>query len=177
MDNSLENKILRRMKQNKRGKVFFAKDFVAFGHYKACGKALERLVNRKKIMRVSRGIYSIPQTSKFLGKVAPPIDNVIHAIAKRDNAKIVPTGLFAENMLGFSTQVPMKVVYLTDGSPKKLMIGKVPVIFKKTSAKNLASKGKLSALVIQALKSIRKNHVTDYEIGKILNWPTQSETD
>ena len=165
---TIEDKVLKKMKQNRRGKIFFAKDFIALGNYKACSKALERLANQGEIMRISRGIYAIPQKSELLGTLTPSYDKVIRAIVKRDNAKIIPTGLFAENMLGLSTQVPMKVVYLTDGSPRKLTIGKMPVIFKKTSPKNLAAKGKISTLVIQALKSIRKDRVTDDEIKKVV---------
>lgn len=168
MEQTIEDKILNKMRQNRRGKIFFAKDFAAFGNYKACGKALERLANQGNIMRVSRGIYTIPQPSKYFKNAPPPIDDVIRAILKRDNAKAIPTGLFAENLLGLSTQVPMKIVYLTDGSPRRLKIGETPIIFKKTSPKNLAAKGKLSMLVIQALKSIRKERVTDYEINKIV---------
>lgn len=169
MAETIENNIFKKMSQNRRGKIFFANDFTALGKYKACSKALERLANQEKIMRVSRGIYTIPQTSQFFGKVAPPVDDVIRAIIKRDNAKIIPTGLLAENLLGLSTQVPAKTVYLTDGSPRKLMIGNVPVIFKKTATRNLATKGKLSTLAIQALKSIRKERITDYEIEKVVN--------
>ena len=168
MDNTIEGKILKKMRQNRRGKIFFARDFAVFGNYKACGKALERLANQGAIMRVSRGIYTIPKTSKFFGETPPSIDDVVRAILKRDNAKVIPTGLFAENLLGLSTQVPMKVVYLTDGSPRKLTIGNVPIIFKKTSPKNLAAKGRLSMLAIQALKSIRKERVSDYEIEKVV---------
>ena len=169
MDYNIENKILKKMKQNRRGKIFFAKDFAAIGNYKACSKALERLVNQEEIMRVSRGIYAIPAKSELLGMLTPSFDSVVRAIVKRDKAKIIPTGLFAENVLGLSTQVPAKAVYLTDGAPRKLMIGKIPLTFKKTTPKNLAAKGKLSGLAIQALKSIRKNRVTDYEIEKIVN--------
>ena len=169
MNDTVENKIIKKMKQNRRGKIFFTNDFATLGNYKSCSKALERLVNQGEIVRVSRGIYAIPKTSEFFGKVTPSVDDVVRAIVKRDNAKIIPTGLFAENMLGLSTQVPMKIVYLTDGSPRKVMIDKVPIIFKKTSPKNLAAKGKISMLVIQALKSIRKDRVTDYEIEKVVN--------
>jgi hypothetical protein len=168
MDYTIESKVLNKMKKNRRGKIFFTNDFAALGNYKACNKALERLAQQGDIIRVSRGIYSIPKTNEFFGKVTPSIDDVVRAIIKRDHAKIIPTGLFAENILGLSTQVPMKAVYLTDGSPRKLMIGKVPVIFKKTSPRNLATKGKLSTLVIQALKSIRKDRITDDEIEKIV---------
>jgi hypothetical protein len=129
---------------------------------------LERLAKQEKIMRVGRGIYAIPRKSMFFGRVAPGIEEIAQGIARRDKTRIIPTGLFAENLLGLSTQVPMKAVYLTDGTPRKLMIGKIPLIFKKTSPKNLATWGKLSNLVIQALKSIRKDRVTDFEIEKIV---------
>jgi len=169
MNNTIEYKIFNKMKQNRRGKIYFTNDFASLGNYRACSKALERLTNQGEIVRISRGIYTIPKTSEFFGKTTPAVDDVIRAIVKRDKAKIIPTGLCAENLLGLSTQVPMTIVYLTDGSPRKLMIGKVPVIFRKTSPKNLAAKGKLSILAIQALKSIRKDRVTDYEIEKVIN--------
>jgi hypothetical protein len=169
MDYTIEYKILKKIKQNRRGKIFFANDFAAFGNYKAYSKALERLAKQGEIMRVSRGIYAIPQKNELLGILTPSFDSVVNAIVKRDKAKIIPTGLFAENVLGLSTQVPMKAVYLTDGTPRKLMIGKTALIFKKTTPKNLATKGKISGLAIQALKSIRKDRITDDEIDKVVD--------
>jgi predicted transcriptional regulator of viral defense system len=114
MHYTIENNILKKMKQNRRGKIFFTNDFAALGKYKACSKALERLAKEGEIMRVSRGIYTIPQKSELLGTLTPSFDSVVAAIVKRDKAKIIPSGLFAENALGLSTQVPMKAVYLTD---------------------------------------------------------------
>jgi len=157
------------MKKAKRGLAFFTSDFAAYGNSKACNKALERLVLQQKVMRVGRGIYTIPRKSKFFGRVAPGIEEIAQGIARRDKARIIPTGLFAENLLGLSTQVPMKIVYLTDGTPRKLMIEETPLVFKKTSPKNLATWGKISGLVIQALKSIKKESITDYEIEKVIN--------
>lgn len=157
------------MKKAKRGLVFFATDFTAYGNAKSCSKALERLTEQEKIMRVARGIYTIPQKSQFFGRVAPGIEEIARGIARRDKARIIPTGLFAENLLGLSTQVPMKTVYLTDGAPRKLMIGKTTLIFKKTTPKNLATYGKVSTLAIQALKSIGKKRIADYEIEKVVN--------
>ncbi|MDR3340999.1 MAG: type IV toxin-antitoxin system AbiEi family antitoxin domain-containing protein [Candidatus Symbiothrix sp.] len=169
MDYTIENKIFKKMKQNRRGKIFFANDFAELGNYKACSKALERMAKEGDIMRVSRGIYTIPQKSELLGTLTPSFDSVVAAIVKRDRAKIIPTGLFAENALGLSTQVPIKAIYLTDGAPRKLMVGKIPLIFKKTTPKNLATKGKISGLAIQALKSIRKDRITDNEINKVVS--------
>jgi hypothetical protein len=169
MDYTIENKIFERMKKAKRGLVFFTSDFAAYGNSKANNKALERLTKQGKIMRVGRGIYTIPRKSKFFGHASPGIEEIAQGIARRDKARIIPTGLFAENLLGLSTQVPMKIIYLTDGTPRKLMIDETPLIFKKTSPKNLATWGKVSGLVIQALKSIRKERVTDNEIEKVVD--------
>ena len=169
MENSAGNKILKKMKQNRRGKVFFVKDFAELGDYDSLKKALTRLEKKGEIMRVTRGIYAIPEQSELLGTLTPSYDKVIREIVARDKAKVIPTGSYAKNVLGLSTQVPMKVVYLTSGSPRKLQIGKMTVIFKRTSPKNLASKGELSTLVIQALKTIRKDNVTEYEIKKIVD--------
>ncbi|GAP71458.1 hypothetical protein SAMD00024442_12_49 [Candidatus Symbiothrix dinenymphae] len=168
MDYTVENKILKKMRQNRRGKIFFANDFAACGNIKACNKALERLTKQEKIVRVSRGIYAIPQKSKWFGKINPSFDSIVAAIAKRDKAKIIPTGLSAENLLGLSTQVPMKAVYLTDGMPRTVRVGDLTLKFKKTAPKNLAAKGKISGLAIQALKSIRKERITDADIEKIV---------
>ena len=169
MNYTIENKIFERMKKAKRGLVFFTSDFTAYGNSRTNNKALERLTKQGKIMRVGRGIYTIPRKSKFFGHVSPGIEEIAQGIARRDKARIIPTGLFAENLLGLSTQVPMKIVYLTDGTPRKLIIDETPLIFKKTSPKNLATWGKVSSLAIQALKSIRKEKITDYEIEKVVN--------
>ena len=169
MRESIENKIYRKMKQNRRGKIFFAKDFATLGDYDSCRKALERLVKKDKITRVSRGVYVIPEMFKLIGRaVTPSVDSIVRAMMKRENAKLVPTGLFAQNILHLSTQVPAKAVYLTDGTPRKFKIGKSTVILKKTTPQNVATIGKISTLAIQALKSIKKDNVTDDEIEKIL---------
>jgi len=169
MDYNVENKIFERMKKTKRGMVFFTNDFAMYGNGKACNKALERLAKQEKIMRVGRGIYTIPRKSKFFGRVSPGIEEIAQGIARRDKARIIPTGLFAENLLGLSTQLPMKIIYLTDGTPRKLEIDATPLVFKKTSPKNLATWGKVSGLVIQALKSIRKERITPDEIEKVVH--------
>ena len=77
-------------------------------------------------------------------------------IAKRDHAQIIPAGAAALQKLGLSTQVPMNLVYLTDGAPRKIHIGNQLITFKPTTAKKLATKGRLSSLVIQALQELGK---------------------
>jgi hypothetical protein len=165
---AVEYKIFERIKKAKRGMVFFASDFSAYGNSNTCSKALERLTKDGKIMRVARGIYTIPRKNKYFGHVTPSLETIAEAIARRDKARIIPAGLFAENALGLSTQVPMKAVYLTDGAPRKIIIGDRILLFKRTTPKNVAAWGKISGLAIQALKSIGKERVTNDDMEKII---------
>lgn len=167
MSDSIEIKMLNKIKKAKRGTLFFTDSFAATGNTKAVSKALERLVKSKEIYRVARGMYVRPKNDKYIGIVLPGIDEIALAIAKRDKARIIPTGSYAMYKLGLTTQVPMNIVYYTDASARKIKIGKQSVTFKKASAKNLAYIGNISKLVVQALRSIGKDMVTDEELKKI----------
>lgn len=165
---SFEYLILDKVSKITKGSLFFTEDFVEFGSAKSIAKALERLVNQGKLSRVARGIYAQLDVSPVLGELLPTAELIALAISRRDMARIMPTGALALNALGLSTQVPMNVVYLTDGAARKIEIGRRKIVFKKSVPKNLAAKGKISGLVIQALKDIGKNQVTDHEINIIL---------
>ncbi len=165
---SFENLILDKVSKITKGSLFFTEDFIEFGSAKSIAKALERLVNQKKLSRVARGIYAQLEVSPMLGELLPTTEKIAQAISRRDMARIMPTGALALNALGLSTQVPMNVVYLTDGAARKIEIGRRKIVFKKSVPKNLAAKGKISGLVIQALKDIGKDQVTDHELNVIL---------
>jgi len=170
MSESIENKVFTKIKKAKRGTVFFIDDFVTFGVAKTVNKVLERLVDSGELARVGRGIYTRPQISKLLGTtLTPSTETIAKAIARRDRARIVPTGVYALHVLGLSTQIPLNVVYLTDGAARKVKIGKRTIVFKKTAPKNLATIGEISGLVIQALKVLEKDKVTDEEKQKVID--------
>lgn len=167
MNKSIELQVLNRVKKAGRGVLFFTESFVSYGSAEAIKKALQRLTNSGELDRVATGIYVRPVIDNVIGKVSPSIEDIAKAIAKRDKARIVPTGAYALNRLGLSTQVPMNVVFLTDGSARKIKIGKRSILFKKASPKNVASVGEISGLAIQALKEIGKEKVLDKEIRHI----------
>jgi predicted transcriptional regulator of viral defense system len=162
-----EIQILVKIKKAKRGTLFFADSFVNFGNAKTVNKALERLVNSGEIDRVATGMYVRPKISKTVGKIYPAIEEIARAIAKRDKAKILPTGNYALNQLGLSTQVPMNIVYLTDGAARNVKVGKMLIKFKKTTPRNVSTVGEISRLVIQALRTLGKDNATDEEIAYI----------
>ncbi|WP_185242091.1 MULTISPECIES: DUF6088 family protein [Flavobacteriales] len=165
---SVDNKIIAKIKKAKRGSLFFIEDFLNLGTSKAVSKALERLVEKEDLSRVSRGIYSRLRIDPILGAISPTTEEIAEAVRRRDKARIIPTGILALNALGLSTQVPMNLVYLTDGAARTIQIGKRKIVFKKTSPRNLAAIGSISSLAIQALREIGKDNVTEDEINSIL---------
>ncbi len=166
---SIDDYILDRFSRKKRGIIFSINNFSDLGKAEAVRVALHRLVKKGLIQRVARGLYVKPQISKLLNKeVMPDLDKVAKAIAKRDKARIIPTGSFALNALGLSTQIPLKIVYYTDGKARKVKIGKHTITFKKTSPKKLSFKGKISKLAILAMSEIGKGKLTENEKSKII---------
>jgi uncharacterized protein (UPF0261 family) len=165
---SIDDKVLIKIGKARRGTLYFTDDFLTYGTAKAVSKALERLAASGEIVRVARGIYARLEKDPILGAVRPGTEAIAEAIRRRDKAKIIPTGAMAMNALGLSTQVPVNVVYLTDGTARTINLGRRKIVFKKTSPKNLATIGKISGLVIQALKEIGKDKVIDGEIHIIL---------
>jgi hypothetical protein len=164
---SIELQVLNKIKKASRGTLFFSDSFTSLGNAKAVGKALERLAQSGELYRVATGIYVHPVKDDILGVVMPGIEDIAKAIAKRDKARILPTGSYALYKLGLSTQVPLNVVYYTDASARKIKLGKQTIMFKKATAKNLAAIGAISKLAIQALRAIGKDKVSDQELEKI----------
>ena len=166
---SIEDKILQHIEAFPKGELFLPSDFSELGSSEAVRLSLFRLEKEGVITRVAQGIYVRPRESSLIGKLTPTAEEVAEAIAKRDKIRITPTGSYALNALGLSTQVPMNIVLLTDGSPREIKVGKRKIKFKKTTPKNLMAKGKISRLVIQALKEIGNGKVTAVEEQKILD--------
>ena len=174
---SIEEHILSKIKNYKRGKIFFPENFTDTGTGDAVRQALSRLVDEEELVRLGHGIYLYPKRDPQLGVLSPTLDQIAQAIAKRDRAKIVPTGALALNKLGLSTQVPLNAVYLTDGSPRNVQIGNRKIKFKRTVPKNLKAKGEISELVIQALKEIGNGKVRDPQKEKIIELLKKEDRD
>ena len=153
---SVQNQVYNKITKHKRGKLFFPSDFSGAGSVLAVNTALSRLQKEQVIERIAQGIYLYPKKDPLFGILYPSTEEIATHIAKRDHARIMPTGAAALQKLGLSTQVPMNLVYLTDGAPRKIHIGKQTITFKPTTAKKLSTKGPVSSLVIQALQELGK---------------------
>lgn len=160
----LEDKIL----SLKKGTIVFVSDFAKLGSSENVKKVLLRLEKKQLLVRLAHGIYLYPKIDKELGVLYPSTESIAEAIAKRDKIRIIPTGIFALQQLGISTQIPMNVIYLTDGAPRKIKVGKRTITFKKTAPKNLAIKNKILSNVVQGLKELGKESITD-EIRQRIN--------
>lgn len=164
---SVEYKIEKTIKSKPLGLLLFPDDFSHRGSADSVRKALQNLREKGVIKSVTHGIYVRPKINEFIGEVMPSAEEVAKGIAKRDKIKIIPTGAYALNALGLSTQMPLKLVFLTDGAARKVNVGKRTIKFKRSTPKNLLVKGKISGLVIQALKEIGKDKATEKELTKI----------
>jgi predicted transcriptional regulator of viral defense system len=158
--NTIETKV-------NKGGIFFISDFAELGNYEAVRKTLQRLTKNDSIKRIAKGIYFLPKKHERLGIIYPHAEEIAKAIAKRDKARIIATGSTALNLLGLSTQIPMKVVFLTDGSARNIKVGNQTIEFKKTNPKNLSIEHRLTNLIIQGLKAIGERNVTQEQINKI----------
>lgn len=164
----LEDKIL----SLKKGAIVFVSDFAEFGTAENVKKVLLRLEKKQLLVRLAHGIYLYPKIDKELGILYPSTESIAEAIAKRDKIRIIPTGIYALQQLGISTQIPMNVIYLTDGAPRKIKVGKRTITFKKTAPKNLAIKNKVLSNIVQGLKELGKENITD-EVKQKINQALQ----
>ncbi|MCL2682313.1 MAG: type IV toxin-antitoxin system AbiEi family antitoxin domain-containing protein [Bacteroidales bacterium] len=170
MTQSTHTQIRKTIKAKGCGKIYFGNDFSSYGTDFAIRHTLSRLCKEGLIIRLGMGIYLYPKIDKKmgLGVLYPSPDIIAKSIAQRNNARIAPTGVYALNRLGLSTQVPMNIVFLTDGSPRRIKIGKGKgILFIHTAPKNLAFQSELAMLIVFALKEIGKGNVTQEELDRI----------
>ncbi len=156
-----------RIRARGNGWVFSASDFVDLGTRHAVDKALSRMAAAGVVRRVARGLYDVPRQHPIVGIAGPSVDRLAQALAGKGGTKLQPTGAYAANLLGLSDQVPAKVVFLTDGRTKRVRLDKLEIVLKQTSPRIMATAGRISGTVIQALRYLGKAHVTDDTVKRL----------
>ena len=154
--------------------ILFRSDFPEY-HTEFVGSILSELTTEGMLVKIAHGIYAKPRRSKF-GVVLPSVDKVVQAIATRDNAKVLPSGMTALNALGLSTQVPMNYTYLTTGSERTVNLSNRTVVLKRGVPKNFCYGTRLISLLVQALKALKKENVGEEELN-IIHQLVLKETD
>ncbi|KIX91623.1 hypothetical protein TP70_01390 [Staphylococcus microti] len=145
--------------------VFIANDFFDIADYETVRKNLNRMVEKGEIKRVLKGIYYKPRYIEIIDEYEMADTNeVAKAIARKHHWTIAPSGNTALNLLGLSTQIPSKWIYISDGRYVDYMVGNTTITFKKTRNNEISQMSTLTATVIQAIKAIGKEHVTEKHI-------------
>jgi Family of unknown function (DUF6088) len=157
---SIDSRILAIIRGRGRGCVFVPADFLDIGSREAVDTVLHRLTRKGTVRRLARGVYDFPKEHSVLGPLQPSAEAVAQALAGRDRTRLQPAGAYAANALGLSEQVPAKAVFLTDGPSRTVKIGPSTIQLRRTTAKNMAAAGRLSGLLIQALRELGEEHVT-----------------
>ena len=165
--NSVDNQILSRIKAKREGWVFTPTDFLDLGSRTAVGLALMRHARAGTIRKLARGLYDYPRQHPKLGLIPPSDEHIAKALNGRHSTRIQLSGAHAANMLGLSTQVPMRTVFLTDGASRKVQLGRRQIVLKKPTPRQMATAGRASGLVIQALRWLGAAHVDDKTIATL----------
>jgi len=148
-----KQQIIRRIRRWGPGAVFTPKDFLDLASRGNIDVTLGAFLKEGVIRRVARGVYDLPRFNSALGgQLGPDIDQAAQAIARRFRWQVIPGGALAANMLGLSTQVPAKTVYLSDGPTRTIRIGRQTLYFKHARPKQTRIENRASAVVIQALR-------------------------
>lgn len=164
---SIDLKVLRRIFGHGQGWVFTPGDFQDFGSPLAVNLALMRHTRAGTLRRLARGLYDYPRHDPDFGLLPPSTEAIVVALKGRDASRIQASGAHAANMLGLTEQVPVKLVFLTDGRSRHVRLGNRQIIFKHATPRQLATAGRISGLVIQALRWIGKNHVDEKMIATL----------
>ena len=166
MSNVLTKQIRERIVSQGENSLYMVRDFADLNNDGLVTRALSRLGKDGMLIRISQGIYLYPQRNRF-GILKPNIDEIAVAIAQKDKARIIPSGLTALNKLGLSTQVTMNAVYLTDASAREIKIGNRTIVFKRSAPRNFAYKTDIFPLVVGAMKEIGEANLTDNQLRTI----------
>lgn len=148
------------IERNGPGRLYMVQDFAGLNNDGLVTRALSRLENEGMLIRLAQGLYLYPARNKY-GILFPTIEKIAYAIAEKDKARIIPSGLTALNRLGLSTQVATNAVYITDATARELAIGNRKIIFKRAAPRNFAYKSDLFPMVVAAMKELGKDGVTD----------------
>ena len=154
--------------------ILFRSDFPEY-HTEFVGSVLSELTTEGMLVKIAHGIYAKPRNSRF-GVVLPSVDKVVQAIAVRDNAEVLPSGMTALNALGLSTQEPMNYTYLTTGSERTVNLSNRKVVLKRGVPKNFCYGTRLISQLVQALKALKKDNVGESEL-KVIRQLVSKETD
>src|SRR5580704_4043415 len=136
--------------------VWTPDDFADLGPRTAVDQALHRLVVSKDLRRIARGFYDAPKLNRLTGKPTYPNPrDVIDALARKGNLRVVVDGITAANDLGLTDAVPARIGVLTDGRLRPISLGNLTLDFQTAAPSRLYWAGRPAMRVVQALHWLR----------------------
>lgn len=159
MNKSVYEKLRRQVEKHGHGAVFITREFLEFGSRAAVDEALSRMAKEGVIRRIGRGLYDYPRLHPALGAVPADPDQIAAALARKSGSRVQIAGARAANVLGLSTQVAARPVYLTDGSRRTLQVGGQTIELRHVAPRSLAGAGKIEGTVIQALRHLGAKNI------------------
>lgn len=166
---AIKNIIMEKIEKSSPHSIFFISDFVNIGSPETVRKIFFQATKYGTLERVGQGIYVKPKESRF-GKIPVPLELIAQEIAERDKCQILPTGSTAANLIGLSTQVPMNLSYITTGSTRAIEIGNRNIYFRHAAPKNFAPKGKVVPILIQGMREVGEENITEQQFSAIKNF-------
>jgi len=156
----LPEQIVQQAKSLPEGGVLSPKEFLHLGSRAAVDQAFSRLVKTGSLLRVARGSYTLPVSSRF-GVRAPAPQKVVEAMAAASGETVVTHGAAAANALGLTQQVPIREAYLTTGRTRKLQLGRSEVIVKKAPQWMFVLGSQPAGAAIRALAWLGREHARE----------------
>lgn len=163
----LGSRVWNRIRSGASRAVFTPRSFSDLGNRTDVNRALRRLATAGKIRRICRGVYDIPENHATLGPVSPDPDVVARAIATEAGYSLQLTPSRAANLLGLSSQVPARIVYLIAGSSRKIRVGSHLIEFKHAGPRTLLGAGTPAGVAIQAIRALGPKHLTADAIQRL----------
>ena len=167
--NSTADRIWNQVKRAADGTVFHSGQFLDLDSRASVDQALSRMAKAETLRRLARGLYYRPRRHPVLGEITPSVDAIAKALAERDRIKLQPSGAYAANLLRLSEQVPMRIVFLTDGKPRKISIGKRIIELRRASPRMMAAAGRMTGLLIAGLRFVGKANVPPGRVAHLRN--------
>lgn len=164
---TVKDQVLMRIRANGRGAVHVPADFLDLGSRAAIYQALARLARAGTIRRLARGVYDFPKQDPRLGALSPSLPRVAAAIGRSTGSRLQLSGAQAANQLGLSTQVPVGLVYLTDGPTRTIAVGNRAITFRHAAPRKLAGAGTAAGVVMQALRHLGRDTISPDVIARI----------
>lgn len=150
-----------------RGKPFAINTIESGASYANVRQILSRMVKTGEVVRATRGIYVRPKEVPYLGKVLPASEEIVKVISEQTGEVITYHGAEAARILQLSTQVPMRPIFYTSGTSRKIKLGKQIITLKHISPRKQVKPGTITCLVIAALWYFGKNNVNEGVINAI----------